>query len=50
MREGHPANAVKWMKAWRALACIVVADARRRGAVGDLYLGSIKLPDCEEVG
>ncbi|KKK47905.1 hypothetical protein LCGC14_3150450, partial [marine sediment metagenome] len=23
----------------------LVADARRKGAYGDLYLGSIKLPD-----
>lgn len=30
----------------RALVCILVAEARRRGATGDLYLGSIKLPDC----
>ena len=29
----------------RALASILVADARRKGAIGDLYLGSIKLPD-----
>ncbi len=29
----------------RALAAILVADARRKGAVGNLYLGSIKLPD-----
>lgn len=29
----------------RALVAILVADARSKGAVGDLYLGSIKLPD-----
>ncbi len=29
----------------RALVAILVADARRKGAYGDLYLGSIKLPD-----
>lgn len=28
-----------------ALIQILVADARRKGAAGDLYLGSIKLPD-----
>ena len=29
----------------RALVAILVADARSKGAMGDLYLGSIKLPD-----
>jgi len=29
----------------RALVAILVADARGKGAMGDLYLGSIKLPD-----
>jgi hypothetical protein len=29
----------------RALVALIVADARRKGAYGDLYLGSIKLPD-----
>ncbi len=29
----------------RALVALLVADARRKGAYCDLYLGSIKLPD-----
>ena len=29
----------------RALVALIVADARRKGAYGDLYLVGIKLPD-----
>lgn len=29
----------------RALVAIIVADARSKGCMDDLYLGSLKLPD-----